>query len=330
MRTPVRIALVLLLVAIVSATAGFLHYRGLYRAPGPLTADKAVVIDKGIGVSRIADLLQREGVIDRPLVFRLGLRHDGLAGALKAGEYLFSAGISMRETAALIASGKTVVRRLTIAEGLTARQVIGAVRMAEGMTGEIADAAAEEGAFLPETYFYSWGDSRKDMLGRMRASMTATLARLWPTRDPSVGFRDPRDALVLASVIEKETGRAGERAKISAVFHNRLKRGMRLQSDPTVVYAIAGGEGTLGRALTRADLAVDSPYNTYVVSGLPPGPISNPGVASIEAALHPARSDDLYFVADGTGGHVFARTLSGHNRNVARYRRLLRQRKQVP
>lgn len=325
MRTLVRVSLILALIAVVTVLAGFLYLREQYRSPGPLQAEKAVVIERGMSVAGIADLLRREGIIESPRVFRLGLRYENIYHSLKAGEFAFPPRVSMQQAGAVIAFGKPVIRRLTIAEGLTTNQVLQAVRAADGLTGDVSDGVAAEGALLPETYFYSWGDSRMGLVNRMRTAMKETVMRLWPKRRPSIRLERPEDAVILASIIEKETGVDGERARISSVFHNRLRLGMRLQSDPTVVYAIAGGEGALGRALTRADLAVDSPYNTYSAFGLPPGPIANPGVASIEAALNPGDGDELYFVADGTGGHAFAKTLAGHNRNVARYRRFLRQ-----
>ena len=208
-------------------------------------------------------------------------------------------------------------------EGLTVAEVLALVGGAEGLAGE-ADGALAEGALLPETYNYSWGDDRGDLVDRMAAAMDAALAELWEGRADELPFDTPEEALVLASIVEKETGIAGERARVAAVFVNRLRRGMRLQSDPTVVYALTEGSGALGRQLIRDDLAVQHPYNTYVHAGLPPGPIANPGRASIAAALDPAVSGDLYFVADGSGGHAFAPTLAQHNRNVARWRRLRR------
>lgn len=329
-RRAVLIALAVLAV-IVGAVAGAGWWGwDRYTRPGPLAAATTLIIPKGSGLAEIAGRLKAGGVIERPLVFRLGVRRDGLARALRAGEYAFPARISMREAARLLASGRTVRRRLTVAEGLTSRQVLALVRGADGLEGAVPAAGIGEGSLLPETYFYGWGDSRSAIVRRMREAMAATVARLWPNRAAGLAVGSPREAVILASIIEKETGVAAERPRISAVFHNRLKRGMRLQSDPTVVYALTGGAGPLGRALTRADLAVASPYNTYLHAGLPPGPIANPGVASIVAALNPAKTEDLYFVADGNGGHQFARTLAQHNRNVARWRHLKRERRRVP
>ena len=297
--------------------------------PGPLADAKTVVIHKGAGVERIAATLLANGVIDDPFLFGAGARLTGRGRVMRAGEYRFPARISIDGAIALLARGETVRRRFTVAEGLTVREVLDLVAADEGLTGDVPP-GVEEGALLPETYLFSLGDSRAGLVRRMRESMTATLRRLWGGRAADLALATPREALVLASIIERETGLASERARISAVFHNRLRRGMRLQSDPTVAYALTLGRARLDRPLARSDLRIDSPYNTYRVNGLPPTPIANPGRASIAAALHPARTDELYFVADGTGGHAFARSFSEHLKNVARWRRLQRERRAGP
>jgi UPF0755 protein len=325
-----RLSLALTIVFAIIAAAAYFYIEDRYTAPGALASASQLVIEKGSGVRQIAEQLHRRGIIAHPVIFYLGLRYDGLASGLKAGEFAFPAAISMREAARLIVSGKTVLRRLTIAEGLTTQQAVALVEAAEGLVGMVSGETVPEGALLPETYFYSWGDRRAELIERMRAAMTQTIARLWEQRDRRITLATPWEAVILASVIEKETGVAVERSQISSVFHNRLQRRMRLQSDPTVVYALVGAAGALGRELTRADLATVSPFNTYIINGLPPGPIANPGRAAIEASLRPADGKDLYFVADGSGGHAFARTLGEHNRNVARFRRLQRERKITP
>ena len=321
-----RICIGVLLLGLAAAAGVGLWGYDRFVSPGPLDAAKTVIIPKGTGVDDIARRLHAAGVIGHPMVFMAGVRVEKRERLLRAGEYEFPPGVSMRAAAALLVSGRTVKRRLTVAEGLTTRQAMAIVSAAGGLTGDIAAVQVPEGALLPETYFYSWGDKRAELLARMRKAMEGALVVLWPKRAENVALRAPAEALVLASIIEKETAVAAERARISAVFHNRLRRGMRLQSDPTVVYALTAGAGPLDRPLTRADLAYNSPYNTYLHRGLPPGPIANPGRSAIEAALNPLNSKDFYFVADGNGGHVFAKTLAEHNRNVAKWRKIRRSR----
>lgn len=298
-----------------------------FTAAGPLQQPVQIVIPKGAGLATISLLLRDKGVIDGPAarnIFSIGAKLTDRAHRMRAGEYAFSPAISMDTAIALLIDGKTVKRKLTIPEGLTTRRVLALIAAADGLTGKMP-VKLGEGALLPETYFFSHGDNRADIAGRMARGMTEFMAREWPGRAKNIMLKNQGEALVLASIIEKETGRDGERARISAVFHNRLRRGMRLQSDPTVSYAITGPSRLLGRALTRGDLKTASPFNTYRVHGLPPTPIANPGRESIHAALHPSSNKDLYFVADGRGGHAFARSLSQHNRNVARWRRLKRR-----
>ena len=317
-------SLVLLLAGVTTLAAGLLVWLFVaFNAAGPSAEPNTVVIARGLSVEDIGKLLVERGVVANQLVFTLGVRLSGKASALKSGEYAFLAAASPRAAMDVLVSGRTVVRRLTLPEGWTTGQALMLVQAAEGLEGPIT-ATPAEGALLPETYNYSWGDSRDAMVRRMMRTMDETLADLWSKRPPSSPMASPAEALIVASIVERETGVASERPLVASVVVNRLKRNMRLQSDPTVAYGVARSEGlpgaTLARPLTRDDLLRPTPYNTYVNDGLPPAPIANPGRAAIRAALDPATSDFLYFVADGSGGHAFARTLDEHNRNVARWR----------
>jgi UPF0755 protein len=269
-------------------------------------------------------------VITDPLVFSAGVRVYGEERPLQAGEYRFAARLSMRQVMEQMIEGATIVHRLTIPEGLTSAEIVALVAAAPDLDGSVPAALPMDGTLLPETYFYSRGDTRAQLLERMRKGMSDALAELWPARDGAVPLKSVAEAVTLASIVEKETGLAKERPHVASVFFNRLAQGMPLQSDPTVIYALTGGKGPLGRGLTKADLQVANPYNTYVNPGLPPGPIANPGRASLEAVLHPDSTKDLYFVADGNGGHAFAATLDEHNRNVAAWRKQQAQQPQQP
>ena len=295
-----------------------------FERPGPLAADTVIYIPQGSGVEAIARQLHQAGAIEEPLVFRLGVRLLGVGRELRAGEYLFAVALSTRDVIDLLRSGQTVVRRLTLAEGLTSYEIVALVEQAAALEGTV-DTVPPEGSLLPETYHYARGDRRDELVARMGRARDKLLSELWAARAPNLPVATPQEAVVLASIVEKETGVAGERPRVASVFVNRLRKGMRLQSDPPVVYGLTGGTGALGRALTRKDLQAPSPYNTYLNPGLPPGPIANPGRASLEAVLNPARTAFLYFVADGSGGHAFAKTLAEHNRNVAKWRKFQKQ-----
>jgi UPF0755 protein len=311
----------LLTVAAVGAGALYSWAHQRFTGPGPLDDRKTLVIERGAGLEAIARQLTDAGVIRSPLIFRLGARATGQATRLKAGEYAFPAGVSPQRALRIVVSGKTIARSLTIPEGLTSHEVVALIRQAPALEGKIAK-VPPEGALLPETYHYERGDSRAELLARMAQSMDRALAELWPERADDLPYDTKNAAVTLASIVEKETAVPDERALVAGVFVNRLERGMRLQSDPTVSYALTQGEEELGRPLTRADWEVEHPYNTYRISGLPPGPIANPGRAALEAAINPADTDYLYFVADGSGGHAFAKTLREHNRNVAEWRKV--------
>lgn len=313
------IRLVVILAFAGGAAGGFFVWtRSALQAPGPAMAATTVVIPHGSGSKLIAEQLRESGVITQDWLFLVELRLVGHPNLL-AGEYAFPPAASIATIIDMMHRGQVVIRKVTVAEGLTVQQVLAELRQAEGLTGRVME-LPEEGSLLPQTYFYSLGDSRDALISRMSHGMDEALDDLWPHRRPGLAIADKIEALTLASIVERETALPAERPHVAAVFLNRLRLHMRLQSDPTVIYAVSNGEGVLDRPLTRDDLVAVNPYNTYSSDGLPPGPICNPGRASIQAVLHPADSDDLYFVADGTGGHVFAKTLADHNRNVAKWR----------
>ena len=316
-----RAALILLglcLALLIGLGAAAKWARELYEAPGPLAADKALVIPRG-GTETIAGALREAGIIADARHFLIASQITKGAGPLRAAEFAFPAGVSLKQVLEILREAKPIQRRVTIPEGFSALQIQALLDKTEGLMGEAEPIA--EGSILPETYAFEWGDSRAALIRRAQAAMSTALAEAWRDRAPDLPLRSAREALILASIIERETGKADERALVASVFINRLRRNMPLQSDPTVVYAATGG-AALERAITRADLDRDSPFNTYRNRGLPPGPIANPGRASLLAAVAPERHDYLYFVADGTGGHAFATTLAEHNRNVARWRQV--------
>ncbi|UPY36367.1 endolytic transglycosylase MltG [Sediminicoccus sp. KRV36] len=307
----------LLALTLLGTGAGWAGWNLLHH-DGPLAEPRAVVIPRG-GTEAIASTLREAGVVADARIFALAAWWTRAEGPLRAGEFPFPAQASLRAVLSILREGRMVQRRFTIAEGLTARQITALLERVEGLVGDVPPLA--EGAALPETYAYSWGDARAAVARRAMAAMDAALAEAWAARAPNLPLANPREALILASIIERETGVAGERALVGGVFVNRLRRGMMLQSDPTVAY-VPGQGLPLDRPLTRADLDQAHPFNTYRIRGLPPAPIASPGREALRAATRPAETEFLYFVADGTGGHAFARTLEEHNRNVARWRAL--------
>lgn len=306
---------------ITMVVGGSLFYLGKQRfeAPGPLPQDTVVNIPRGSGIRDISTLLTRDGVIDQPWVFIGGVLMRRAREGLKAGEYAFQAHASLRDVVAKLSEGKVVIHQITLAEGLTSEQIVARLMDNDALVGNIGEVPAE-GSMLPDTYSFKRGITREQIIRRMQRAQQRLIAEIWARRAPDLPLQTPQQLVTLASLIEKETGKPDERTRIAAVFVNRLKQKMRLQSDPTIIYGLVGGKGALGRPIMKSEIDQPSPYNTYLIDGLPPGPITNPGRASLEAAANPARTRDLYFVAAGDGGHLFAETYEQHQKNVSRLR----------
>jgi UPF0755 protein len=309
---------VLVIVSIAVGAALFFG-RQRFEAPGPLAEDRVVNIPRGLGIRDISDLLQREGVIDQPYVFMGGIIALKARGELKYGEYQFTKRASLADVVDTIVEGKVVQHALTVPEGLTSEQIVARLLETDALTGQIKE-IPREGTLLPETYRFTRGMAREQIIQRMQQAHRRVLQDVWEHRTQDLPVKTPEQLVTLASIVEKETGRPDERTRVAAVFVNRLKTKMRLQSDPTIIYGLTGGKGSLGRPILKSEIEQSTPYNTYVIDGLPPGPIANPGRASLEAAANPARTKELYFVADGTGGHVFSDNYAEHQKNVVRLR----------
>lgn len=305
--------------------AGWLWFA--HHAPGPLVVEHEVLVGRGTGFKAVAARLKAEGVIAQEAAFVYPAVLKGVHHKVKAGEYQFAPGMSAAEVLDKLVRGDVITRSVTVPEGLSVAQVAALLMAEEKLTGEVPKGIAE-GTLLPETYQFLRGDSRASLIARMQAAHAAYLAEQWEQRSDGLPIATPEEAVTLASIVEKETGVADERALVAGVYVNRLRLGMKLQADPTVAYGVVQRDGAMDRALTRRDLMTDSPYNTYTREGLPAGPIANPGRASIRAVLHPEATDALFFVAtgDGSGAHWFARTLDEHNANVRRYRAAVRGR----
>jgi UPF0755 protein len=306
------------LVAVLAGVALFLG-KERFEAPGPLAEDRVVNIPHGSSIRDIAEVLQREGVIDQPWVFIGGVMVLKAREGLKAGEYEFKAHASLSDVVSTIVDGKVVAHQISLPEGLTSEQMVARLLEDDVLTGNIRE-IPREGTLLPDTYNFNRGVTREQMIARMQSGQQRLVKEIWERHAPDLPIRTPEQLVTLASLIEKETGKPDERTRVAAVFINRLKQRMRLQSDPTIIYGLVGGKGTLGRPIMKSEIDQPTPYNTYQIEGLPPGPICNPGRASLEAAANPARTRELYFVADGTGGHVFAETYEQHQKNVAKLR----------
>ncbi|MYG53466.1 MAG: endolytic transglycosylase MltG [Rhodospirillaceae bacterium] len=316
------VAILALSILLAAGAVGYAFH--LYTRPGPLQAAGSIDVPKGVGMDRVIREMAAAGVIDHPDVFRVWVRILGADRRVKAGEYRFPPKVSQREALGIVIAGRTVLRRLTVPEGLTTWQILERIRQTPGLSGAIA-LRPGEGALMPDTYLFAKGETRDGIVRRMQAAMTEALDRAWAGRAPDLPLRTKREALVLASIVEKETGKPDERARIAGVFVNRLRRGMRLETDPTVIYGLTEGKAPLGRRLLRKDLKTPHKWNTYVHRGLPPTPIANPGRDALAAAVRPMKHDELYFVADGTGGHRFSKTYRQHLRDVRKWRKIRRR-----
>lgn len=317
--------LTLALVLAVGVLLGVVLLTRQAHEPGPLSSDKVVVIPRNTGTSEIAEILRREGVISQPFLFEVYALLNRQRGALKAGEFAFKARTSIDSAISTLVEGRAILHTFTVPEGLTTEQIVARMAENEILTGDVTQ-MPREGALLPDTYKFERGTSRQQLITLMQTKQRETLNQIWQRRAQDLPIKTPQELVILASIVEKETGRADERTRVAGVFINRLNRKMRLQSDPTIVYGLVGGKGTLGRGILRSEIDKPTPYNTYTIDGLPPGPIANPGRAAMEAVANPSRTRDLFFVADGTGGHAFAETYEQHQRNVARWRQIERTR----
>jgi UPF0755 protein len=314
--------LTIVIVAVIAGGAGLFIGRMQFDKPSGLDQARSIAIDRGTSLGTIADILQREGAISSKWLFVAGVWLNRQQNNLKAGEYLIPAHASMRDIMEAMVGGKGILYSISVPEGLTSQQIVDRLNADPILVGDIAE-VPPEGTLLPETYKFTRGDTRENILSRMRRDRDRVLTDLWARRAPDLPLTSMDQLIVLASIVEKETGIADERSRVAAVFIIRLRINMRLLSDPTVVYAKFGGKGKPSDyTLSKDDLATNSPYNTYAVGGLPPGPIANPGRASLEAVANPSRTRDLFFVADGSGGHAFAQTYEDHLRNVARWRQV--------
>lgn len=325
MRSIATTAITLVIVAglLVAGVVGYAERR--ISGPGPLDAETVFVVPRGAALDRIAEALERNGIISSAMLFRIAARHSDDGRQVRFGEYAIPPGASIRDVLEQLRSGRVLQHALTVPEGLTSWEVVELVRSNEMLTGEIGE-IPPEGMLAPDTFMITRGDTRAGLVARMRALQEQRIAQAWEARHDNLAIATVEEALILASLIEKETALADERTRVSAVFHNRLRRGMRLQTDPTIIYGITRGRARFERPIRRSDIDTPTPWNTYTIDGLPPTPIANPGFAALLAAVQPLESRDLFFVADGTGGHAFAETLQQHNRNVAAWRAIERER----
>ncbi len=315
---------------IASICVGALAYvvRRQFDQPGPLTYPTVFVVARGEGVDAVAKRLEREGIISDRWTFRIAALYFKVHNKIKAGEYNVKVNASLRDVLDTLVEGKSILSGVSIPEGLTSYQIVERLKAAPELTGDIAE-IPPEGTLLPDTYRFAKGTSRDELIRRMQGEQKKFLEGLWASRSPGLQSWKPEDFINIAAIVEKESSRAEERPRVAAVYWNRLKKNMPLQADPTIVYGASEGRGTLGRGILKSELRdEDNPYNTYRNKGLPPTPIANPGRAAIEAALNPAKTTDLFFVADGTGGHAFAESYTDHQRNVAKWRQIEKEREE--
>ncbi|ASY68247.1 4-amino-4-deoxychorismate lyase [Sinorhizobium fredii USDA 205] len=316
--------LMTVVVFVALAAAGAVYYAmHAYEKPGPLEANQNFIVRSGAGIIEIAEGLERNNIITDSRVFRFVSEAYLDNETLKAGEYEIKAHASMQEIMELLKSGKSILYAVSLPEGLTVKQMFRKLSDDPVLVGDLPADLPAEGTLKPDTYKFTRGTKRAEIVQQMVSAQKALVEQIWEKRDPELPVTSVEEFVTLASIVEKETGRADERPRVASVFINRLEKGMRLQSDPTIIYGIFGGEGKpADRAILKSDLEKETPYNTYLIKGLPPTPIANPGRAALEAVANPSRTPELYFVADGTGGHVFAATLDEHNANVRRWRKL--------
>jgi UPF0755 protein len=319
----------LLILAVIAGAAAFAVGKHRFEAPGPLEQEKVVNIPPKLGLLDIAEVLRREGVMDESnFIFVGGVLALKARTELKFGEYPFPRRASVRDVVETMVEGKVVQHALTIPEGLTSEQIVARLLENDVLSGNVRD-VPREGSLLPDTYSFNRGFTREQLIQRMQQAQQRLLKEIWERRNPELPLRTPEQLVILASIVEKETSKPEERTRVAAVFANRLKQRRRLESDPTIIYGLVGGKGALGHPITKSEKEHPTQYNTYMIDGLPPGPIANPGRASLEAAANPARTRELFFVADGTGGHAFAETFDQHQKNVARLRLLEQEQNQV-
>jgi UPF0755 protein len=312
--------LTVLIVGLVAAGGAVFAAKVQFERPGTLDQPRPISVERGVSLSAIAEQLQKDGVISSKWLFVGGVLINRQQSGLKAGEYLIPAHASMHDIMEAMVTGKGILYSISIPEGLTSEQIVQRLNSEDILVGDIA-ATPAEGSLLPETYKFTRGDTRQSIITRMQRERDRVVADVWAHKAPDLPVTSPDELVVLASIVEKETALADERSRVAAVFVNRLRLNMRLQSDPTVIYGLFKGAGKpSGYVLSRADLEKPSAYNTYMVNGLPPAPIANPGRASLEAVANPSRTRDLFFVADGSGGHAFAETYEAHLKNVTRWR----------